>query len=62
MQRMLNKDRNFSCKNYLIFSSTIQTDTGTNLTDSIMTTQNKLVRQLSQVIKSSLSLKYKYFF
>ncbi|CAF3530500.1 unnamed protein product [Adineta steineri] len=29
-------------------TSTMQTDTGSNLTDSLMTTQSKLVRQLSQ--------------
>jgi hypothetical protein len=33
---------------YFIFSSTIQTDTGTNLTDSTMTTPSQLTRQSSQ--------------
>jgi hypothetical protein len=35
---------------YVIFSSTIQTDTGTILTDSTTTIPNKLARQISQVM------------
>jgi len=50
---MINRDEIFVyLKYYSIFSSTIQTDIGTNLTDLTMTTQNKLVRQLSQVKRS----------
>jgi hypothetical protein len=37
----------------LIFSSIIQTDTGTNLTDSTLTIQSKLTRQSSQVNRFS---------
>jgi hypothetical protein len=42
--------RDFLLFNISIFSSTIQTDPGNNLTDSTTTLHSKLVRQVSQVI------------
>jgi hypothetical protein len=60
---MLNKAAISSFIYYLIFSSTIQTDMGTNVTDLTMSTQSKYVRQTSEVNRSWLvSIERRGFF